>query len=59
MPSCSASGRAVFIMASVNSARSAVITCCKVRCVTTLLMLSLTVSPKRALATSSVPPVLS
>ena len=33
--------RAVFIMASVNSVRSAVTTCCSVRCVTTLLMLSL------------------
>ena len=44
-------------MASVNSARSAVTTCCSVRCVTTVLMLSLTVSPRRALATSSVPPV--
>ncbi len=44
-------------MESVNSARSAVTTCCSVRCVTTLLMLSLIVSPSRAFATSSLPPV--
>ena len=60
MPSSLAAGRAVFIMmASVNSVRSAVTTCCNVRCVTTLLMLSRMVSPKRPFATSSLPPVVS